>query len=274
MGVLRLLGTGALVGGLAVATPSASEQNMCADCDALRGEYATILELHGIYADALEGLREARRKVSVDAGIATAVGAAHMVLESIWIPGSTVLSMCGETPRRVVIGIGILRSAITGGLKGMALSAVVSRIVERYTGQAAEQGKDIAWWSEPEDFGLVYSDAAALEHIIANLVDNALRYGGDYIEITVTRDSYNFQVRVADDGAGIPVHYRAHLFDRGWTPQLGRSEEKTSSGLGLYISRTLARRYGGDLAVESTLPTADGPHTVFTLTLPVGAPVA
>ena len=153
-------------------------------------------------------------------------------------------------------------------------SAVVSRIVERYTGQVAEQGKDIAWWSEPEDFGLVYSDAAALEHIIANLVDNALRYGGDYIEITVTRDTYNFQVRVADDGPGIPVHYRTHLFDRGWTPQLGRSEEKTSSGLGLYISRTLALRYGGDLAVESALATADGPCTVFTLTLPVGAPVA
>ena len=82
--------------------------------------------------------------------------------------------------------------------------AVVSRIVERYTGQAVEQGKDIAWWSEPEDFGLVYSDAAALEHIIANLVDNALRYGGDYIEITVTRDSSMFQVKVTDDGPGIP----------------------------------------------------------------------
>lgn len=153
-------------------------------------------------------------------------------------------------------------------------SAVVSRIVERYTGQAMEQGKDIAWWSEPEDFGLVYSDATALEHIIANLVDNALRYGGDYVEITVTRDSANFQVRVADNGAGIPVHYRTHLFDRGWTPQLGRSEEKTSSGLGLYISRTLALRYGGDLRVESTNDGANEPHTVFALTLPVGHPDA
>ena len=149
--------------------------------------------------------------------------------------------------------------------------AVVSRIVERYTGQAIEQGKDIAWWSEPEDFGLVNSDAAALEHIIANLVDNALRYGGDYIEITVARNSHNFQVSVSDNGPGIPVQYRNHLFVRGWTPEMGRSEEKTSSGLGLYISRTLARRYGGDLQVESTLAEGDGPHTVFTLTLPVGA---
>ena len=152
--------------------------------------------------------------------------------------------------------------------------AVVSRIVERYTGQAIEQGKDIAWWSEPENFGLVYSDATALEHIIANLVDNALRYGGDYIEITVTRDSRNFQVKVTDNGPGIPVQYRSHLFVRGWTPEMGRSEEKTSSGLGLYISRTLARRYGGDLSVESTLAQGDGPHTVFALTMPVGVPDA
>lgn len=149
--------------------------------------------------------------------------------------------------------------------------AVVSRIVDRYAGQAIEQGKDIAWWSEPEDFGLVYSDAAALEHIIANLVDNALRYGGDYIEITVTRNSHDFRVSVADDGPGISAQYRNHLFTRGWTPEMGRSEEKTSSGLGLYISRTLARRYGGDLSVESTLSPEAGLHTVFTLTLPVGS---
>ena len=153
-------------------------------------------------------------------------------------------------------------------------SAVVSRIVERYTGQASEQGKDIVWWAEPEQFGLVYSDAAVLEHIIANLVDNALRYGGDEVEINVTRSPANFMVKVTDNGPGIPAHYRTHLFTRGWTPEMGRSEEKTSSGLGLYISRTLARRYGGDLSVASALAPADGHHTTFTLTLPIGSPAA
>ncbi len=150
-------------------------------------------------------------------------------------------------------------------------TAVVSRIVERYTGQAAEQGKDIAWWSEPADFGLVYSETAALEHIIANLVDNALRYGGNYIEITVNRDVETFSISVTDDGPGIPGHYRPHLFTRGWTPEMGRSEEKTSSGLGLYISRTLARRYGGDLTVSSVVAPQPDHHTAFTLTLPIGS---
>ncbi len=153
-------------------------------------------------------------------------------------------------------------------------TAVVSRIVERYTGQAIEQGKDMAWWSEPEEFGLVYSDAAALEHIIANLADNALRYGGDYIEITVTRDQETFWVCVTDDGPGIPDHYRPHLFTRGWTPEMGRSEEKTSSGLGLYISRTLAHRYGGTLTVSSVVAPSPDHHTVFALALPIGSPDA
>ena len=153
-------------------------------------------------------------------------------------------------------------------------SAVVSRIVERYTGQAAEQGKDIVWWSEPEMFGIVYSDAAVLEHIIANLVDNALRYGGDDVEINLTRDPHNFMVNVTDNGTGIPAHYRTHLFTRGWTPEMGRSEEKTSSGLGLYISRTLANRYGGELSVQSALAPAEDHHTTFRLTLPLGSPTA
>ena len=153
-------------------------------------------------------------------------------------------------------------------------TAVVSRIVERYTGQATEQGKDIAWWSEPEEFGLVYSEAAALEHIIANLVDNALRYGGDYIEIAVARDSDKFRICVTDNGPGIPDHYRAHLFTRGWTPEMGRSDEKTSSGLGLYISRTLAHRYGGELSVASVAAPQPDHHTVFTLSLPIGSPEA
>ena len=152
--------------------------------------------------------------------------------------------------------------------------AVVSRIVERYASQAQEQGKDIAWWSEPEQFGFVYCDAAALEHIIANLVDNALRYGGDYIEITVTRNADAFRISVTDDGPGIPVHYRNHLFTRGWTPEMGRNQEKTSSGLGLYISRTLAHRYGGNLSVASITAPAANHHTTFTLTLPAGAPDA
>ncbi|MEE3248129.1 MAG: ATP-binding protein, partial [Chloroflexota bacterium] len=71
-----------------------------------------------------------------------------------------------------------------------------------------------------------------------------------------------------DDGPGIGTQYVQHLFDRGWTPEVVRREEKSSSGLGLFIARSLARQLGGDLTVE-TDDQADGDHhTAFLLSLP------
>ena len=48
----------------------------------------------------------------------------------------------------------------------------------------------------------------------------------------------------------MPERYRPHLFDRGWTPAEARREERTSSGLGLFIAKALANRYCGDLAIQ------------------------
>ena len=57
--------------------------------------------------------------------------------------------------------------------------------------------------------------------------------------------------RVWDDGPGISSTYLPHIFDHGWTPEVARREEKTSSGLGLFISRALAKSSGGNLTVVS-----------------------
>ena len=53
---------------------------------------------------------------------------------------------------------------------------------------------------------------------------------------------------------------------------MAKREEKTSSGLGLYIARTLARRSGGDVTVESTPEPDKGHHTSFLLSLPLHDP--
>ncbi len=146
---------------------------------------------------------------------------------------------------------------------------VVRRIVDRYSLVVADANKHIVWWSEPTDFGIVYSDSSAIEHIVTNLVDNTVRYAESFAEIGLTRDDANFYIRVWDDGPGIAARYLPYLFDRGWTPEVARHEERTTSGLGLFIARTLAKRYGGDLTVESvTLPDPDH-HTSFTVALPL-----
>ena len=146
---------------------------------------------------------------------------------------------------------------------------VVRRIADRYFPVAAEAGKELTWWAEPPEFGIVSSDSHAIEHIVANLVDNAVTHAAGNVEISLSKDDASFYVQVWDDGPGIAPHYLEYLFDRGWTPEAGRREEKTSSGLGLFIARTLARRRGGELTVESLAAPQDGHHTAFLLALPL-----
>ena len=158
------------------------------------------------------------------------------------------------------------------------VSEVVRRIIDRYNPVAAEAHKTITWWAEPPEFGIVYSDSAAIEHIVTNLVDNAIRFARTQVEVGLTREDGRFSVYVWDDGEGVASHYRPHVFDRGWTPAVARREEKTSSGLGLYIAHTLSNRYGGDLTIETATEsaTASGPHdqSAFVLTLPSSKPAA
>ena len=146
---------------------------------------------------------------------------------------------------------------------------VVRRIADRYSPVAAEAGKELTWWAEPQDFGIVASDSHAIEHIVANLVDNAVNHATGSVEISLSKDDAHFSVNVWDDGMGIGSHYLEYLFDRGWTPEVGQREEKTSSGLGLFIARTLARRCGGELTVDSIVAPDAGHHTAFLLSLPL-----
>ena len=154
-------------------------------------------------------------------------------------------------------------------MQPMEPSQVIRKIVDRYNPVAAEAHKEITWWAEPAEFGIIYSDGSAIEHIVANLVDNTVRFANEHVEIKLSKNPTHFFVRVWDDGPGIAPQYQRHIFDRGWTPAVAQSEEKTNSGLGLFIARTLAKRYGGDLSVESlTEPEADH-HTTFLLSLPL-----
>lgn len=147
-------------------------------------------------------------------------------------------------------------------------AAVVRRIVDRYIPVASDAKKSITWWADPSEFGIVYSDSAAIEHIVTNLVDNAIRFADSQVEVGLSRDDGRFFVRVWDDGPGVPARYRRHIFERGWTPAVARREEKTSSGLGLYIAHTLAVRYGGDIAIESAASEPDE-QAAFALSLPL-----
>lgn len=123
--------------------------------------------------------------------------------------------------------------------------------------------------TEPEGAPvIVLGDAAQLGRIMDNLINNALSYTvrPARLSITVSTDSDRALLRVEDNGVGIPDDQREQVFDRFFRSTSRLAGNVPGVGLGLYISRYLAKHHGGSLVVESSTP---GEGTVFALSLPL-----
>jgi two-component system CheB/CheR fusion protein len=108
----------------------------------------------------------------------------------------------------------------------------------------------------------VFADPVRVRQIFRNLVANADRYGGPHITVRVDRFGDVFALSVIDDGAGIPETQRERVFDPYCRAhkEVGRTE---SVGLGLTVSRQLARLMSGELSYDYR-----SEHSIFTVTLP------
>ena len=88
------------------------------------------------------------------------------------------------------------------------------------------------------------ADPAQIRQIVINLVDNALKYGRSRVEVGLR----GREIRVTDDGPGVPPGHRERIFERFAKVETG--PKPPGAGLGLSISRAIAERHGGTLACE------------------------
>ena len=109
-------------------------------------------------------------------------------------------------------------------------------------------------------------DRRALEQVVTNLVDNAVKYCPDGSTITIFAERLEKAtcVRVTDDGPGIEAKHMARLFERFYRVDAGRSREMGGTGLGLSICKHLVEAMGGRIEVRSTV----GEGTTFELKIP------
>jgi signal transduction histidine kinase len=87
-----------------------------------------------------------------------------------------------------------------------------------------------------------------LDELIGNLLENAAKYGGGSVFVTVGRDGAMAEILIEDDGPGISPADRQRIFDRGVRLDSG----KPGTGLGLAIVRDVAEIYGGSVALEES----------------------
>ena len=113
--------------------------------------------------------------------------------------------------------------------------------------------------------GTAFADPARLRQIVRNLFDNAVRHGQPPIAVTIEVDGGTTRILVSDGGDGIDTTVTSGLFDRY---RSGPNPEglPTSTGIGLWLSRELARLMGGELRF---VPSGGG--ATFELTLPAFA---
>jgi signal transduction histidine kinase len=116
----------------------------------------------------------------------------------------------------------------------------------------------------------IWIDARRIEQVIANLVDNAVKYApGSRIHISgrIADAGANVDVAVEDDGPGIPVDDLDHIFDRFYRGRSQERSEVSGTGLGLAIARMMVEGHGGRIRAENR----SGGGARFVLSLPTAA---
>ncbi|WP_348920792.1 two-component system sensor histidine kinase SapS [Enterococcus rotai] len=116
------------------------------------------------------------------------------------------------------------------------------------------------------DDQMVLTDAKWVAFIFKQLVSNAIKYtpAGGKITVIISRTKEGAWLSLKDTGIGIPKEDQHRIFDKGFTGENGRTSEQHSTGLGLYLAKSLADKLGHQLTMESV----EGEGTTVKLLFP------
>jgi signal transduction histidine kinase len=158
----------------------------------------------------------------------------------------------------------IMASSLEHGVPTLARQRLdLGRLIEESVAafRTVLDGRDVRI-SIPEAPVDVYGDRSAIEHVLANLLDNAVKYSprGD-IELAVEASPGEVRVAIRDHGPGIPPDVLPEAFDR--YRRADGPGDGGSVGLGLFIVRSLIQGHGGRVWAES--PPGGGTRITFTL---------
>ncbi len=148
----------------------------------------------------------------------------------------------------------------------VSTEALISDVAAQWQRPFREAG--VALHMEVEDSVVVCVDEARVAQVLDNLLANALRHTdkGGHVRLTAAVSGSTAHVSVTDDGEGIDASALPHIMERFFRADPARTlREDSGTGVGLAISRAIARRHGGDLVADSA---GLGRGATFTLSLP------
>ena len=154
--------------------------------------------------------------------------------------------------------------------KSIYMAIEVDKAVESVLYNLQHKAKEHKIEVEPHpDLPLVWVDADKFEQVLMNLVDNAIKYSkpGTVINIDAKFIENKIEIKVKDNGFGIPEEFLSKIFTRFARIDNPLTRQAQGTGLGLYITKSLVNSMKGEIKAESSEA-----GSVFTITLPVVSP--
>ena len=139
------------------------------------------------------------------------------------------------------------------------LDELLSLIEQRFASQTA---KKITFVNHLKADAHIMADAFHLENAINNLVDNAIKYGGDTIKIALDQSDSQYLINVADNGSGLDAKHAKRIFDKFYRVGSGNQHNVKGFGIGLFYTKAIIEKHNGTIELETK------PHTTFKITLP------
>jgi signal transduction histidine kinase len=170
---------------------------------------------------------------------------------------------------RMLVNMLSLAATMAGRLSIQTEPVMIGPTVRRIAGEIARRTRSIRMNVVlPSDLPPIECDPEALEQVLRNLYENAIKYGPESGTITTTAriDEGRVTLSVKDDGVGISPEHVTHVFERFRRP--GADPTIRGMGLGLYLSRLLVEAQGGTISADSEGP---GKGSTFSISLPIVA---
>lgn len=106
-------------------------------------------------------------------------------------------------------------------------------------------------------------DVFHFENVISNLIDNAVKYGGNQIEMNISSVLNTIEITVVDDGNGIEKNQKEKIFDKFYRVPKGNTHDVKGFGIGLYYCKKIIEKHEGVIGL-----TSDKSKTIFKITIP------
>ena len=130
--------------------------------------------------------------------------------------------------------------------KKIDLDQLIAELLARYN---TLETKTMSWQGESDIW--IYADQFHLEHAISNLIDNAIKYGGNKVLVHLSQQNNLIELKVTDNGTGIAAKEQTKIFEKFYRISSGNVHDVKGYGIGLYYARTIVEKHNGKLDLTS-----------------------